>query len=239
MKRGFRLIAIIGMLIPWFFSINSPVHAIPPMPSSMYGTVKLNNANVPDGTLVEGFINNLVFAQSYTQTYNGNSVYTLDIPGDDAATAVIDGGKEGEEISFRIGGVMANEKGVWHSATNVELNLTATAETPIDTPIPKRTAVPTQTAIVVYPTYTKTPTVIPSKTMTVTINPSTAPSTQITPQINTVENLSQTDAPKNATVPATPIKNRSDYSPVFFILVLLVLFLLVIAFFVFRKKNST
>ena len=74
--------------------------AIPALPSSFYGSVKLNNANVPDGTVVQAFKGDLMIAQGYTQTYQGDSVYALDVPGDNTDTPAIDGGREGDTITF-------------------------------------------------------------------------------------------------------------------------------------------
>jgi hypothetical protein len=124
-----------------------PVWAVPPLPSSFYGTVKVNGDNVPDGTLVRTLIDGQVYAQGHTQTYQGDSVYSLDVPGDDTGTAARDGGYEGETIEFEIGGVLADQTGTWHSGTNVELNLTASAAGPLNAVQATPSPVPTQTPI--------------------------------------------------------------------------------------------
>jgi hypothetical protein len=161
--------------------------AIPPLPSSIYGTVKVNNANVADGTLVEALINDQVVASGYTQTYQGDSVYTLDVPGDDGSTTAIEGGKEGDKISFKVGGVLANETGVWHGATNVMLNLTITSGTPLNTPQPTPTHVATQTPIIIsyvtnVPKLTSTVEVISAQTQTA--SEQSLASAMITPSIS-------------------------------------------------------
>jgi hypothetical protein len=142
------------------FAIPLSVLAIPALPSSFYGTVKLNNANVPDGTIVQAFIGSLVVAQGYTQMFQGDSYYALDVPADDTATPVIDGGREGDTIAFKVAGITANETGTWHSGTDVQLNLTVTSAS---TPVPllaTPTKLPTQTPIVVQQA-TSTPTQTP------------------------------------------------------------------------------
>lgn len=144
--------------------IASPALAIPPLPSSFYGNVKVNSANVPDGTLIQALIGGQVYAEGYTQTYQGNSVYALDVRGDDSGTATVDGGREADTIQFKIGGVLADQTAVWHAATNVNLNLSASTSAPILTPQATPTPVPTQTAIVIDPTPTP-----------VTIQPTTPP----------------------------------------------------------------
>jgi len=131
------------------FAVPSSVLAIPALPSSFYGTVKLNSANVADGTLVQAFIGSLVVAQGYTQMFQGDSYYALDVPSDDSATPAIDGGREGDTIAFKVGGITAHETGTWHSGTDVQLNLTVTSAA---TPVPPQatpTDLPTQTPIFV------------------------------------------------------------------------------------------
>jgi len=105
--------------------VAAPVLAFPPLPSSFYGTVKVNGGNVPDGTLVRALIGGQAYAQARTQTYQGDSVFNLDVPGDDSSsTGAIEGGREGDTIGFEVGGVIAGQTGIWHSGTNVRLNLT-------------------------------------------------------------------------------------------------------------------
>ncbi len=124
-----------------------PALAFPPLPSSLYGMVEFNGDNVPDGTIIRALIDDRVYAEGRTQTYQGDSVYSLDVQGDDTATAARDGGREGDTIQFEIGDVLADQTGTWHSGTNVELNLTGSAAGPLATPPPTPSLVPTQTPI--------------------------------------------------------------------------------------------
>ena len=168
MKRVFRSIIILFLVC---LSLNvqpEGVQAFPPLPSSFYGMVKLNNANVTDGTLIEAVVNGKVIAQTYSQMYQGDSVYTLSVPGDDPSTPTSDGAKEGDVISFKIGGITAGQSGVWHSATNVELDLSADSSVTPNTPAPTPTPFPTQTAIPTQntPAPTFTPEVYPTNTTT-------------------------------------------------------------------------
>lgn len=101
--------------------------AYPVLPSSFYGTVQVDGANVPPGTTIQALIENRVFAEGETQMYEGKSVYSLNIPGDDNDTPEMDGDREGDLISFEIDASVAEQSGVWHSGTNVELNLTASS----------------------------------------------------------------------------------------------------------------
>ena len=173
------LICLISLLI------TIPVLAMPSMPSSFYGTVKVNGSNVPDGTLVEALIGGQVYAKGYIQTYQSDSIYALDISGDDTDTTTQEGGREGETIQFKVGGVLANETGIWNSATNVNLNLNLTdvvggmAE-PQTAPSP----VPTQTAITItqpspVPSQSSAAGPVPTQTPIGQIQPSSIPATSV------------------------------------------------------------
>jgi hypothetical protein len=107
---------------------TTPSQAVPVLPSSFYGTVQVDGANVEPGTRIKAIIENRVFAGGMTQIYEGSSVYSINIPGDDNDTSEIDGGREGDQITFEVGGLIAEQSGAWHSGTNVELNLTFTSQ---------------------------------------------------------------------------------------------------------------
>jgi hypothetical protein len=179
-------ITIISLLVLFALLVNfGTASAVPPLPSSFYGKVSLNGSNLPEGTVIEAIINDKMISESQTLIYSGDSVFAIDINGDDPSTGVVEGGKENDVIRFRVGGLMAKETGTWHSGTNVELNLTITATNTPQPPEPTRTPVPTQTNIV-------QPTQIPTArpTQTPKPNPTTAapaPTTQsITPQLTSV-----------------------------------------------------
>ncbi|MEJ5223875.1 MAG: hypothetical protein WHV44_05410 [Anaerolineales bacterium] len=148
------------------FAQVSSAGAVPALPSSFYGTVRVNAANVPDGTQVQALIGGQVVAVGVTQTYQGDSVYVLDVPGDNPDTSAKDGGREGDVIQFSIGGVLAEQTGQWRSGTNVNLNLTAVSATPVNTPVPTLPPPPTQTDIVILP-----PTALPTSTATAPVTP--------------------------------------------------------------------
>lgn len=189
------------------------VYAVPPLPSSFYGKVSLNGSNLPEGTVIEALINDKVISEAQTLIYSGDSVFAIDINGDDPSTGGLEGGKENDVIRFRIGGLMAKETGTWHSGTNVELNLTITATNTPQPPEPTKTPVPTQTNIV-------QPTQIPTArpTQTSKPNPTTAapaPTTQsITPQqtsvVAEVPAAQTTQQPTNQEVNQTEISSDTE-----------------------------
>lgn len=94
----------------------------PTQPSSFWGTVKVDDANVSDGTEVTAWINGTQQASAATVTYQGNSVYSIAVPN----------GSDGDTITFQVGGVEADQTGTWQLGENSELNLTASDTPPLD-----------------------------------------------------------------------------------------------------------
>jgi hypothetical protein len=135
MRNFVKMIALLGIALISLVATR-PVLAFPPLPSSFYGTVKVNAANVPDGTLVEASVNGKVYAQTKTLTYQGDSVYSLDVLGDDTDTSVVDGGRDGDKVIFTVAGQVAEPTGTWKGGTNVVLNLSLSKAGSQDTPPP-------------------------------------------------------------------------------------------------------
>jgi len=152
LRRIYRFL-IIGLLASLFLgALPTRVQALPPFPSSFLGQVSLNGLDIPVAVRIEALIDEKVVAYNHSFMHEGHSFYFLDVPGDDPSTAVIEGGKAGQEITFLIGGVEAEQTANWASATNVRLDLTASAPYTF-TPPPTLTHTPTRT-----PTRTLTPT---------------------------------------------------------------------------------
>jgi len=132
MKTQSKLIAL-GLIVVSLLltSALAVLAGPPPLPSSFYGTVKVDGANVPDGTTVSAWINGQVYAEGNTQTYEGESFYAMNVPGDDPTTPdIIEGGVEGDSVVFYIGDLEADQTGTWHSGTNQRLDLVAATGTP-------------------------------------------------------------------------------------------------------------
>jgi hypothetical protein len=125
----------LGMSLVSLF-VTSQVLAFPPLPASFYGSVKVNGANVSDGTLIRATINGKVYAETKTLTYQGNSVYSLDVPGDDTDSTAVDGGREGDKITFTVGAAQAGQTGTWKSGTNLKLDLSVSNTGSQETPVP-------------------------------------------------------------------------------------------------------
>ena len=124
MKKLLVLTTLILTLSILFFNVQ-PAFAVPPQPSGFYGTVKIDGANVAAGTAVTARISGVTYATSEYLLYNGDTVYSVDVPGEDPDTAGTQGGVAGDTVVFFIGAVQASQTGTWASGTNLTLNLTA------------------------------------------------------------------------------------------------------------------
>ena len=124
--KKIRLLTTVAMIVALLLANASPALAFPPLPSSFYGTVKVDGVNVPLGTVISAWINGVQYA-SYAATLSGSdTIYTFSVPGDDPATTpAIEGGAEGNTIVFHIGDLVAVQTGIWHSGVNTRLDLTS------------------------------------------------------------------------------------------------------------------
>jgi hypothetical protein len=115
-------ITILLLVALILFGVNPlSVTADPPMlPSSFYGTVKIDGADVAAGTVITAEVS----GQSYTATViisDDQSVYTMDIPGDSNSV--------GETVTFKIGDLLVPLTNItWQSGTNLNVNLSNTDE---------------------------------------------------------------------------------------------------------------
>ena len=90
--------------------VGERVYAVPPLPSTHFGTVQVDGANVPDGTLVTAWIGGVAAGWTETISYGGSSVYALDVSGDPAWDPEAGPpATEGSTIVFRIGENTADE----------------------------------------------------------------------------------------------------------------------------------
>ena len=117
MKKVVRtlLIALVLLLLT-----GAPAWAVPPLPSSFYGRVTLDGEDVNPGVVVSARINGVKYAETTVVSYEGHSVYAINVPGDDNELPGVEGGVEGDIVVFYVADYRAIETAVWHSATNVE-----------------------------------------------------------------------------------------------------------------------
>lgn len=123
LKKKNILLGNLAIVVLSFLIVGKGFAQPPPMPSSFYGTVKANGSNVPLSTKVAAWIDGVKYAETSVIEPNGDTVYNLDVPGDNSGTPEIEGGKPGELITFSINNDFTSQTGTWQSGTNTELNL--------------------------------------------------------------------------------------------------------------------
>jgi len=104
---------------------GGPAWAVPPLPSSFYGRVILDGEDVSPGVVVSARINGVKYAETTVVSYEEHSAYAINVPGDDADSPGVEGGVEGDIVVFYVADYRAIETAVWHSATNVEHDVSA------------------------------------------------------------------------------------------------------------------
>jgi len=176
LKRGTKLGAIIWLAAVVLALVVPAEAAAQEVPCRFYGTVQVDGADVPDGTVIIAHIEDAGQWTTESFTYEGASVYRLDIPPDEPATAQKDGGVDGDSVNFWIrfaaSDLPATTASAWQEAAALEVNLEATST---GTPTPAPTPTPTFTPSPVIPTPTITPSLTPTPELTPTPMPLPAP----------------------------------------------------------------
>ncbi len=105
--KTLRILSVLFLTMILLTVNVSKAWAVPPLPSSYYGTVKMDGANVPIGTQVSAFINGVQYASSPYLLYGDDTVYSINVPGDDPATIPVEGGVPGDTVVFHVGNLLA------------------------------------------------------------------------------------------------------------------------------------
>ncbi|MBX2998860.1 MAG: tandem-95 repeat protein [Caldilineaceae bacterium] len=101
----------------------------PPLPHSFYGTVQVDGGNVPLGTVISAWVNDTQVAATAIFIEDGQTVYTLDVPGDRPATTdLLEGGVDGDTIRFRIEGEEASQIAIFATGMVDRLDLSLFSE---------------------------------------------------------------------------------------------------------------
>ena len=109
-----------------FIGLVGEVWAVPSFPHTFYGTVKKDGANVPDGTVVSALIGGVSYGSGSTATSGGDSVYSLNVLGDNPDTPQKEGGVNGDTVSFTVGSDTADQTVIFSSGSTTNLPLTVT-----------------------------------------------------------------------------------------------------------------
>ena len=110
--------------------VGGPAWAVPPLPSSFYGSVTLDGEDASPGVVVSARIDGVKYAEIQVVSYEGHSAYAINVPGDDGESIGVEGGVEGDIVVFYVADHRAVETAVWHSATNVEHDVSASLSAP-------------------------------------------------------------------------------------------------------------
>ncbi len=87
----------------------------PPLPCRFYGQLPESDAN----TLVSAHLDGVEQAVATSFLDGGQSVYVIDVPGDDPSTVEVEGAVEGASITFRLDGVDGVQTLLWSSGQAV------------------------------------------------------------------------------------------------------------------------
>ena len=110
--------------------ITVPSLARPPFPYEPLGTVKVNGENVPPDTEVGAWCGGIQYTSSLVEFYEGETWYSLQVPGDDPETeGTIEGCTAGETVRFTVAYkslvLEPSQTGTWVSDFE-QINLTST-----------------------------------------------------------------------------------------------------------------
>ena len=121
-------ITLAAVLVAAALAWAIPAYAMPAFPSSYFGTVVLaSGAPVPAGLQVVASIRGVNFGQTTTVSFQGATVYRLDVRGDDPDTSVKDGGVEGDPVVIAVGEPSSGRAvlfSTWRAGSNTRLDLT-------------------------------------------------------------------------------------------------------------------
>ena len=105
----------------------APVVALPPIPSSFWGTITMNGARLPLSAELTAYVYGVKCGQAHIFLYMGTTYYSISVNGDDPDTPEREGGREDDPIEFRLNGVPLATTASWHGSTNVRLDMNETA----------------------------------------------------------------------------------------------------------------
>lgn len=100
-------------------------HAAPPLPASFYGFAQVSGADASAGATVAAWINNSKIAEAPVTMVNGRASYRIDVLGDDPDTPVVEGGVDGDLVTFTVDGALATQTAAWQLGAYTALDLSA------------------------------------------------------------------------------------------------------------------
>jgi hypothetical protein len=122
---GGSLVAILSVMM---FAAVASAESPPSPPARFVGSVRVDGAAAPAGTLIEARIGNTTCGASTVFMSGSEARYALDSPALDPG-ATPNCGVDGAVVTFYIGGKKANETGSWANYQLNTVNLTYTTPT--------------------------------------------------------------------------------------------------------------
>jgi len=121
-NMGMICIACIALL-----SFNSVVSAQPPIPFNPWGTATIHGSPAPDGSVVEAYIQDTLFATMHDGT--SNDYYSIIIPADDPDTPEKEGGINGDEVIIKVNGNASLPTLTWTRGSTERVDLVLVTRT--------------------------------------------------------------------------------------------------------------
>jgi hypothetical protein len=110
----------------------SGASAAPPgLPATFYGSVRIQGGSVPAGASVRAYIDGIALDQAVVQDdAQEGAVYLLSVRADDPDTPALDGGRNGDVVTFRLelpGGTTYAmvQQGIWQAGASTPLDLSS------------------------------------------------------------------------------------------------------------------
>lgn len=92
-------------------------------PNRFYGSVTINGAVQPEGTVVEAYVAATLCGAGTIANRNGSDVYLVDVLGSGAKQGCAN---DGDTVRFQVAGLNAKESGTYQTGVATRLDLTAT-----------------------------------------------------------------------------------------------------------------
>lgn len=123
--RRRRVVAVLMALLSLssIFAGVATVFAQALPPNRFYGTVTINGALQPEGTVVEAYVGTTLCGAGTIANHNGSDVYLVDVLGSGAKQGCA---SDGDTVTFRVAGLNAKETGTYQTGVPTRLDLTAT-----------------------------------------------------------------------------------------------------------------
>jgi hypothetical protein len=97
---------------------------LPPLlPSAFWGRVYAREGTLTEETPVTAWIGNSQVAETKVVFEEDKPYYSLDVPPDDPQTPEADGGKPGDTVRFKVGGLWTTEQSTWHTGATTRCDI--------------------------------------------------------------------------------------------------------------------